>query len=87
MSEAVWTTDTRRRVVRHLHAGGGFAIAEIAEALHMAESKVRAILRERPGNLCPWCAQPLKTEYVRGHVECLKCRRVISDCCDGERAG
>ena len=35
---------------------------------------------------CPWCGQPARMEFVRGHYECSTCRRPIMDCCDGEQA-
>lgn len=35
---------------------------------------------------CPWCAQPARMEFVRGHYECSACRRPVMDCCDGEQA-
>ena len=41
-----WTTPLRRRVVLHLYASG-FPIDDIAEALHMCQDKVLAILREK----------------------------------------
>ena len=34
----------------------------------------------------PWCGQPARMEFVRGHYECSTCRRPIMDCCDGEQA-
>ena len=44
--ERVWTTPLRRRVVLHLYASG-FPIDDIAEAMHMCQDKVLAILREK----------------------------------------
>ena len=35
---------------------------------------------------CPWCGQPARMEFVRGHYECSTCRRPIMDCCYGEQA-
>ena len=44
--ERAWTTPLRRRVVLHLYASG-FPIDDIAEALHMCQDKVLAILRDK----------------------------------------
>ncbi len=35
---------------------------------------------------CPWCGQWTRLEMVRAHLECPVCRRVVYDCCDGEKA-
>lgn len=34
---------------------------------------------------CPWCGQDTKLEFVRGHYECISCKRPVLDCCDGEQ--
>ena len=36
-------------------------------------------------HICPWCGQSTRYEFVRGHYECMSCRRPVFDCCDGER--
>jgi hypothetical protein len=33
---------------------------------------------------CPWCGAETRVEFVRGHYECIACRRPVADCCDGE---
>ena len=33
---------------------------------------------------CPWCGQWTRLELVRSHYECMACRRIVLDCCDGE---
>ena len=35
---------------------------------------------------CPWCGEWTRPVQVNGHYECLRCKRVLMDCCDGERA-
>lgn len=35
---------------------------------------------------CPWCGEATRLEYIAGHMACMRCKRVISDCCDGETA-
>ena len=34
---------------------------------------------------CPWCGEHTHFELVRGHYQCLRCKRPIADCCDGEQ--
>jgi len=36
----------------------------------------------RNADRCPWCGQPVRMEFVRGHYECSTCRRSNMDCCD-----
>ena len=35
---------------------------------------------------CPWCGQVTRYTHVAGHVQCDACKRVVQDCCNGERA-
>lgn len=34
---------------------------------------------------CPWCGQETRLEFVKGHYECISCKRPVYDCCDGEQ--
>jgi ribosomal protein L37AE/L43A len=36
--------------------------------------------------ICPWCGQVAHKVFIRGHLECNACHRVVADCCDGEVA-
>jgi len=38
---------------------------------------------------CPWCGAIVGSEgyvFVKGHYECVRCKRPVLDCCDGEVA-
>lgn len=35
---------------------------------------------------CPWCGAWTRPIMIRGHYECGRCKRPITDCCDGEQA-
>ena len=37
-----------------------------------------------PENRCPRCQSPLKMVQVHGHGQCMYCKAVIDDCCQGE---
>jgi len=37
---------------------------------------------------CPWCGAIVGSEgyvFVKGHYECVRCKRPVLDCCDGEQ--
>ena len=36
--------------------------------------------------ICPWCGGSTRPCFNKGHYECGRCNRPISDCCDGEVA-
>ena len=44
------------------------------------------ILSELDAVECSWCGEWTRLEYVNGHMSCPRCKRVLRDCCDGERA-
>lgn len=33
---------------------------------------------------CPWCGQDTRLEYIKGHYECLSCKRSVLDACEDE---
>ena len=43
------------------------------------------ILSELDAVECSWCGEWTRLEYVNGHMSCPRCKRVLRDCCDGER--
>ncbi len=45
----------------------------------MTESKQNEIID------CPWCGQATRLEFVKGHYQCLACKKPVYDCCDGEQ--
>ena len=36
------------------------------------------------GKLCPRCKTVLQTIDVHGHLQCVMCKTVIEDCCQGQ---
>ena len=36
------------------------------------------------GKLCPRCKTALQTIEVHGHLQCVMCKTVIEDCCQGQ---
>ena len=35
--------------------------------------------------ICPYCSEEVKLEYVHGHYQCSNCKSVVVDCCSGEK--
>lgn len=33
---------------------------------------------------CPYCSSLKVYIYVQSHYQCLNCKRVVDDCCNGE---
>ena len=33
---------------------------------------------------CPYCSSNQGFIYVQSHYQCLTCKRVVDDCCNGE---
>ena len=33
---------------------------------------------------CPYCSSLKGYIYVQSHYQCLNCKRVVDDCCNGE---
>ena len=33
---------------------------------------------------CPYCSSLQGYIYVQSHYQCLNCKRVVDDCCNGE---
>jgi hypothetical protein len=33
---------------------------------------------------CPYCSANQGFIYVQSHYQCLSCKRVVDDCCNGE---
>ena len=34
---------------------------------------------------CPYCSSSQGYIYVQSHYQCLTCKRVVDDCCGGEK--
>ena len=35
---------------------------------------------------CPYCSSNKGFIYIQSHYQCLSCKRVVDDCCNGEIA-
>ena len=36
-----------------------------------------------PRKICPRCKTALQTVEVHGHLQCVMCKTVVEDCCQG----
>ena len=43
-------------------------------------------IREHCSPRCPRCQVVLKTVEIHGHMQCVICKAVVEECCQGQQA-
>ena len=52
----------------------------------MIETLEEETIREHCSPRCPRCQGVLKTVEIHGHTQCVICKAVVEECCQGQQA-